>query len=175
MTGFAQNVRYNYDHSADFPKYKTYRWVEVDGAVQLDQLTEKQLTNAIDIELSKKGLIKIGGSDPDLLITYQAAINQVQQFNAFTGGFGPGWGYGPGWGRGWGYAGYGTSTVTVESTIIYAGSFGFDMYDAEQRKLVWRGEATKTIDTTAKSHKRQSNIEKGVAKLLKNYPPPTKE
>jgi Domain of unknown function (DUF4136) len=173
VPGFAQDVHYNYDRNSDFTKYKTYRWVEVDGAAHLDQLTDKQLTNAIDVELSKKGLVKIWGTDPDLLITYQAAIDQEQQFHAFTGGFGPGWGYGPGWGRGWGYAGYGTSTVTVQSTTIQVGSLGFDMYDAEQKKLVWRGEATKTIDIRAKPDKRQRSIEKGVAKLLKNYPPPT--
>jgi len=174
VAAVAQDVRYNYDHNADFAAYKTYRWVEVDGAIHLDQLTEKFLKNAVDVELSKKGLVRIMGSDPDLLISYQAAVNQAQVFNAFISGFGPGWGYGPGWGRGWGYAGS-PSTTPVQSTTIPAGSVGFDMYDANQRKLVWRGEATKTIDIKAKPEKRQRSIEKGVAKLLKDYPPATKK
>ena len=172
MAGFTQDVRYNYDHNANFSKYKSYRWVEIDGALHLDQLTDAQLKNAVDVELSRKGLVKIMGNDPDLLISYQAAINHEQQFNAFSGGFEPGWGYGPGWGRGWGYTNnYGASTITVQSTTIHAGSVGLDMYDADQKKLVWRGEATRTIDMRAKPDKRQSKIEKGVAKLLKNYPP----
>jgi hypothetical protein len=174
MASFAQEVHYNFDHNADFAKYKTYRWVEIDEAVRLDELTDKQLKNALDLELSKKGLIKIMGNDPDLLISYQAAVNHQQQFNAFSGGFGPRWGYGVGWGRGWGYTNDGTSTITVQSTVIHVGSLGFDMYDADQKQLVWRGEATKTIDTRAKPDQRQSKIEKGVAKLLKNYPPQTK-
>jgi len=174
MASFAQDVHYNYDHNVNFAKYKTYRWVEIDGATRLDQLTDTRLKNAFDVELSKKGLVKTMGNDPDLLISYQAAINHEQQFNAFTGGFEPGWGYGPGWGRGWGYASnYGTSAITVQSTTIHVGSVGFDMYDADQKRLVWRGEATKTIDMRAKLDKRQSKIEKGAAKLLKNYPPQT--
>jgi Domain of unknown function (DUF4136) len=172
----AQDVHYNYDHNANFARYKTYRWVEIDGAFRLDPLTDRQLQDALDIELSRKGLIKIMGNDPDLLISYQAAIDHERQFNAFSGGFGPGWGYGLGWGRGWGYAhNSGTSTITVQSTTIHVGSVGFDMYDADRKTLVWRGEATKTIDIRAKPDKRQRIIEKGVAKLLRNYPPPIKK
>ncbi len=174
MAGLAQDVHYNYDRNANFAKYKTYRWVEIDGAIRLDQLTDKQLQNALDIELSRKGLIKIMGNDPDLLVSYQAAIDHAQQFSAFSGGFGP-WGYGLGWGRGWGDANYGTSSITAPPTTIHLGSVGFDIYDADQKKLVWRGEATKTIDIRAKPDKRQKIIETGVAKLLRNYPPPIKK
>ena len=48
------------------------------------------------------------------------------------------------------------------------------MYDPAKKQLVWRGEATKTLDPKAKPDKRQKNITKGVAKLLKNYPPKVK-
>jgi len=48
------------------------------------------------------------------------------------------------------------------------------MYDASNKQLVWRGIATKTIDQKAKPDKRQKNLTKGVAKLLKNYPPKKK-
>jgi len=49
-----------------------------------------------------------------------------------------------------------------------------DLYDLGQKKLVWRGTATKTLDLKAKPEKRQKNISKGMAKLLKNFPPPKK-
>jgi hypothetical protein len=175
MPSYAQDVHYNYDHNVDFAKYKTYRWVEIDGAIRLDQLTDKLVKNSLDVELSKKSLIKTLGNEPDLLISYQAAVHNEQQFNSFSGGFGPGWTYGLGWGRGWGDVSYGASAITVQSTTIHVGSLGFDMYDANQRKLVWRGEATNTIDIKAKPDKRQSKIEKGVARLLKNYPPEGKK
>jgi hypothetical protein len=167
MAGYAQDVHYNYDRNADFAKYKTYRWVEIDGAIHLDALTDQQLKNAIDVELSRKGLIETKGNEPDLLICYQAATDHKEQFNTFTGGFGTGWGNGLGWGD----ANHRTSSIAVQPIIIHVGSLGFDMYDTDQKQLVWRGEATKTIDIRAKPDKRQTKIEMGVAKLLKNYPP----
>jgi hypothetical protein len=47
------------------------------------------------------------------------------------------------------------------------------MYDPSKKQLVWRGVASKTLDTKAKPDKRQKNLQKAAAKLLKNYPPKT--
>jgi hypothetical protein len=49
------------------------------------------------------------------------------------------------------------------------------MYDAAKRDLVWRGVASKTLDAKAKPGERQKNLNKAVAKLMKNYPPPMKK
>ena len=35
---FGQDVSYNFDQQADFTKYKTYKWVEVKGGEQMDEL-----------------------------------------------------------------------------------------------------------------------------------------
>jgi hypothetical protein len=44
----AQDVRYNFDKTADFSKYKTYKWVQIKDAPEIDQLTEQQLKQAIE-------------------------------------------------------------------------------------------------------------------------------
>jgi hypothetical protein len=62
-------------------------------------------------------------------------------------------------------------TTTVTSSTINVGSLNLDMYDVALRKQVWRGEATKTIDPPKDPAKLQKNINKAMAKLLKNYPP----
>jgi hypothetical protein len=49
------------------------------------------------------------------------------------------------------------------------------MYDSANKALVWRGVMSKTIDPKAKPDKQQKNLNKAVAKLLKNYPPPVKK
>jgi hypothetical protein len=49
------------------------------------------------------------------------------------------------------------------------------MYDSANHDLVWRGVASKTIDTNAKPDKQQKNLTKAVVKLLKNYPPRVKK
>jgi hypothetical protein len=164
---FAQDVRYNFAADQDFSKYKTYRWVDVKGADHVDQLAEQQLKTAIDEELAKKGLSRTENDKADLYVGYQVSLGQEKQFTSYD----TGWGYGAGWGR---YGGGGGMTTTTSSTI-HIGQLGLDMYDPEQKQLVWRGTASKTIDPKAKPEKREKNLRKAVAKLLKNYPPPPKK
>jgi hypothetical protein len=168
----AQDVRYDFDRDKDFSKYMTYRWVEIKGAQQPDELTSKQITAAIDSELAKKGLTKTDADTADLYIGYQTAIGTEKQFTSFN----TGWGYGPGWGSAWyGYGGMATTTTYGSTSTIYVGQLDLSIYDSVQKELVWRGTASKTLDPKAKPDKKQKNINKAVAKLLKNYPPkPTK-
>lgn len=166
----AQDVRYNFDQSADFSKYKTYKWVNIKNATQVDELTAKQITQTIDAELTKKGLTKTDSDNADLYLGYQTAIGTEKQLDVYN----TGWGYGPGWGPRWyGYGG-GMGTTTATTSTIYTGTLDLDMYDSAKKELVWRGEATKTLSQTSNPEKRQKNLAKGIAKLLKNYPPKKK-
>jgi|SRR5438874_859001 hypothetical protein len=167
--GFAQDVRYNFAADADFSKFKTYKWVQCKGAQQLNDIADQQLKTAVDGELVKKGLTRTEQDNADLFLCYQVALGEEKQFTSFD----TGWGYGPGWGGGWYGGGGGMSTTT--SSTIYKGQLDLDMYEAAAKKLVWRGTASKTIDPKAKPEKRQKNLQKGLAKLLKNYPPPPKK
>ena len=168
--GYAQDVRYNFAAGEDFAKYKTFKWVQIKDAEQLNQIADEQLKTAVAAELAKKGLTLTTNDDANLYIGYQVALGQEKQFTSFDSG----WGYGAGWGRGWyGYGGGGGTTTTTSSTI-HVGQLDLDMYDPAAKKLVWRGTASKTIDPKAKPEKRQKNLTKAVAKLLKNYPPPQK-
>jgi hypothetical protein len=162
---FAQDVRYNFDRDADFSKYKTYKWVDNKNAQRLDDLAERQFKTAMDAELAKKGLSKVDSDNADLYLSYQVALQQEKQYTSFDSG----WGYGRGW-RGWG----GTGISTGQTSTIHVGAVDVDMYDVAERQLVWEGMASKTIDPRAKPDKQQKNLEKAVAKLLKNYPPEKK-
>jgi len=159
----AQDVTFNFDQSADFSKYKTYKWVEIKDAAAPDQLTDQQIKSAIDAELTKKGLSKSDSDDANLYIGYQLGLSQEKQLNSFSTG-GAGWGYGARWGGG-------MQTTTATTSTINIGALVLDMYDPPAKQLVWRGKATKTIDANAKPDKRQKNLAKAVAKMLKNYPP----
>jgi Domain of unknown function (DUF4136) len=165
----AQDVRYDFDKEKDFSKYKTYRWVEIKGADQPDGLTSKQIQAAIDAELATKGLTKTDAETADLYIGYQTAIGQEKQFTSYN----TGWGYGPGWGGGW-YGGGGSTTTYGSTSTVYVGQLDLSMYDSANKQLVWRGVATKTLDPKAKPEKKQKNVTKAVAKLLKNFPPKPK-
>jgi hypothetical protein len=155
----AQDVTYNAMPGTDFSKFKTYKWVQVEGGMHPDQIVEQQILQAIDAQLASKGLTKTDDEKADLYIDYQVAVNQERQWNAYGGGMG------------WRMGG-GMSTAT--SSTINIGTLGLDMYDSAAKQLVWRGSATKTLDENPKPQKRQKNIDKAVTKLLKNYPPPMK-
>jgi Domain of unknown function (DUF4136) len=163
----AQDIHYNYQQGTDFSKYKTYKWVRVPGAQYPNQILDEQIRQAIDAQMSLKGLSRTEGDDPDLFVIYQAAVNQEKEWNAYSSG-GTMWGYG-GWG-GWG----GMQTTTVTSSTINVGTLNLDIYDVATKKQIWRGEATKSLKQNQKPEKLQKNLNKAMAKLLKNYPPPVK-
>jgi hypothetical protein len=166
---FAQDVRYNFDKSADFSKFKTYRWVDVKDAQKVNPLVEKQIRSSIDVQLAAKGLTKVESDPADLYIGYQAAVGQDKQFTSYSSG----WGYGGGWyGGGWyGGPGGGSSMTTGQTSTIYTGQLGVDIYDSANHTLVWRGVASKSLDPKAKPGKQEKNLNKAVTKLFKNYPP----
>jgi len=167
---YAQDVRYNFDKQADFASFKTYKWVVLNGAPPLSDLVDRQIKEALDVELAKKGLSKVDNDSADLYIGYQSAISTEKEFSSYSAG----WGYGPGWyGGGW----YGPSggMVSGQTSTIYVGQLSVDMYASKPHSLIWRGVASKTIDQKAKPEKQQKNLTKAVAKLLKNYPPPVKK
>lgn len=166
-TAGAQDIRYNFDKSADFSRFKSYKWVDLKGASRLNDLAERQVKAAVDAELAKKGLTRIDTDNADLYIGYQAGIGQEKQFTSFSSD----WGYGGGWYRGGWYGGHGMSTTTGQTSTIYTGQLALDMYDSSNHTIVWRGVASKTINPKAKPDKQQKNLNKAVAKLLKKYPP----
>ena len=169
-TAFAQDVRYNFDREVNFGAFKTYRWVSLKGGdAPHNNLVDGQIKAAVDAELAKKGLTRSDADTADLYIGYQTAVSTEKQYTSFD----TGWGYGPGWGGGW-YGGGGGTTMGTTSTI-YIGQLALDMYVPAEKKLVWRGSATKTIDTRANPEKQQKNLTKAMAKLLKNFPPPVKK
>jgi hypothetical protein len=172
-SALSQDVRYNFDKTADFSKYKTYKWVPIKDAQQLSDLVDKQIKDAFDAELATKGLTKVDTDDANLYIGYQAAVGTEKQFTSYN----TGWGYGPGWyGGGWyGARGMNSSTTYGSTSTIYIGQLAIDMYDSAAKDLVWRGSASKTIDPKAKPEKQQKNLAKAVKKLLKNYPPEVKQ
>lgn len=168
---FCQDVRYNFDKDTDFSKFKTYKWVAIKDAAQVDAITDKQIKSAMDAQLASKGLIKVDGDNATVLVGYQTAIGTEKQFTSYNSN----WGYGPGWYRGGWYASPGGGMTTGQTSTIYTGQLVVDMYDSANHDLVWRGVASKTLDPNGKPDKREKNLGKAVAKLMKNYPPTAKK
>lgn len=175
----AQDVRYNFMAGTDFSKYKTYKWVRIPKAEYPNQILDEQIMQSIDAQLALKGLTKTESDNPDLYVGYQAAVTQEQQWNSYSSDMGGGWGYGRwgGWGGYGGYGGYGggTSTTTTTSSTINIGTINLDIYDVASKNQIWRGAASKTLGSGKDPKKVQKNLNKAMAKMLKNYPPPVKK
>ena len=158
----AQDVTVNYLPATDFSKYKTYMWVEIQGAEKPDQIIDTQIKQAIDKALTAGGLTKVTGDTADLYVAYQMAITQERQWNTYNMGGPYAWRYGGG-------------TGTATSSTIQIGTVALDMFDPAAKELVWKGQASKTLSNEKDPAKRQKNIDKAMAKLLKNFPPKPKK
>lgn len=156
--GVSQDVRYNYAEGTDFSKYKTYKWAVTGESNHPDPLTDNQIQQAIDSQLALKGLTKSDGDNADMYVAYEAAMSEEKQWNA-TGMGGP-----VRWGR----------MGTASSSTIQIGTLVVTLYDAAAKQVVWRGDATKTLNPSKDPQKNHERLQKAVAKLMKKYPPPVK-
>jgi hypothetical protein len=145
-SGLSQNVDFRFDKSADFSKFKTYKWwVTPKKGAPIDNLTDEQIKATVDAALAQKGLNKVDTDTADLLIDYQTR-EQITE-NA-------------------------PRVADQQVETVYEGDLAIDMYTPANHNLVWRGVASKALDPNAKPEKRQKNLTKAVAKLMANYPPP---
>ena len=140
-------------------KFKTYKWVSLEGAVPPQGLTDEQIKAAFDAALAKKGLTKVESETTDLFVAYQFGIRSEQEFASFGKDLGFVIGVPLG------------GTLSEDESIIHKGELALDIYETSKRRRTWRGVAEKTIDADAKPKTRQNNLAKTVKKLLKNYPP----
>jgi hypothetical protein len=154
----AQDVKSNSMPGTDFSKYHTYKWVAIEGASHPNQIVDAEIKQAVDSQLTTKGLTKTDGDKADLYVGYQTAVDQQKQWN----------GYGMGGGVRWG------GMATATSSTIDVGTLVLDMYDPATKQLVWTGSASKTMNPSSNQEKNQKNLDKAMAKLLKSYPPKQK-
>ena len=156
-SALSQDVVFHFDDTADFSKFKTYKWITLEKVAPIDKLTDEQISASLDAALARKGLTKVGGETADLLIGFQTTEREEEELP----GFDPDTGL---------RTDFGVSSNS--SWTIYKGQLVVSMFDAANRKVIWRGVASKTLDPKANANKRQKSLNKAVAKLMKNYPPP---
>ncbi len=161
----AQKVATNYDTTVDFMKYKTYKWVNIQGVQYPNQLQDMQIRKAIDSTLSTKGFTKVDTDDANVYVGYQLSLSQQKEWNSYNTG-GGGWGWG-------GMGGMGTTTTTSQN--IEVGTLAVDLYDPGMKQLVWQSTATKQLNPGTDQAKMQKNLQNAVDKMFKKYPPQAKK
>jgi hypothetical protein len=162
----AQKTTYDFDKTAPFATFRTYAMKT--GTPTGKELIDKRLVAAIETQLAAKGFVR-NENAPDVFVVFHVAFDEQQDISSYSTGPMYG-GYGWGWGGGWG-----STTTYVRVREILVGTLAVDIIDARKQEIAWRGLGTKEIDTNAKPEKRDSNINKAVEKIFKNYPPKVKK
>jgi hypothetical protein len=153
----ANDVTTDYDHKVDFGRYHTYSWIGVRAG---NSLWQDRIMAAIDNDLAAKGWTKVA-SGGDAAVSAFGRTREQDTLRTFYDTF-PGWGW-SGWGGGT------ATTYTDRSTI---GALTVDIFDANSKRLIWRGMATDTLSD--KPEKNREKLEKAVEDMFKKFPPPEK-
>jgi hypothetical protein len=155
--GLAQSTTFNFMPGTNFAQFHTFKWVVISGGIHPDQIVDQEIKQAVVSQLTGKGLTQTDADNADLYVGYQVAVDQEKQWNAFGMG-------------GFRFGGMGSAT----SSTINNGTLVVDIYDAANKQLIWTGRASKTLSPSSNQQKNMENLNKAVAKMMKNYPPPAK-
>jgi len=149
----AADVKTDYDRNTNFAQYKTYSWERVQTR---DPLMVDRIKSAVNGSLAAKGLTEVPTGGDLSIVAIEVTHNQ-QTLDTFYNNFGGGRRFG----------GFGDATTTTETYRV--GTLVVDLSDPATKKLVWRGSASDTLSD--KSEKNIDNLDKGVVKMFKKFPP----
>jgi hypothetical protein len=149
---FSREVRVDYDHHANFERYRTYSWAKVETP---NSLWDERVKEAIDRALLSKGWTPVpdGG---DISIVAVGTTKEKRTLRTFYDGF-----------DGWLWGGFADAT-TYEDTYE-VGTLIVDMFDTRTKKLIWRGSASDVV--SSKPDKNIKELEKAVDKMFAHFPP----
>src|SRR6201984_100954 len=124
--GFAQHVRTDFDHQANFGQYKTYSWKEIKPGASL---WDSRIKNAVNAQLEAHGLAQVADGGDISIVAIKTSQTQ-RTLQTFYDGFGGG--------RRWrGFGGFGESTTTVDTYKV--GTLVVDLFEGKTKNQVWRG------------------------------------
>jgi len=158
-------VRVDYDHRAQFSKYKTFMWLEKPETD--DPFMESRIVNAVNGQLLKKGLEPVS-ANADLCIKVTSSVEEIQTLNTFYSGGGfNNWGWGPGWGWGGGWGGPSWATTYVDTSL--EATTVVDLIDRATGKQIWRGVGKGHISD--KPEKATKKTVERIREMFEDFPP----
>ncbi len=150
----AQKVTTDFDHNANFSKYKTYVWVK--NPQTSDPFMSQRIMDDVNAQLQAKGWQLTNDRDhADAGVSANVTTRERRTLDRFYGG-------GP-----WGYRWGGPVSTTVYTYDV--GTLIVDVFDAGTKQPVWRGIAAQTLSD--KADKNTKKLNKAVEKMFKGFPP----
>jgi hypothetical protein len=151
-SALAQDVKTDYDHHANFSQYHTYYWEKVKTT---DPLWQSRVQDAVDHALQAKGWQRVDNGG-DVAVTAVGSTHNEREYQTFYDGLG-----------GWRWGGFGETTTQVENYPV--GSLVLDLYDAHNKRLIWRAVSSDTLSNN--TEKNEKKLDKAVDKMLDHFPP----
>jgi Domain of unknown function (DUF4136) len=153
----ADKVRSDFDHSVNFSQFRTFKWIR--QPVTNEPFAAERIMKAVNLQLTARGLREVTeGARADLAIGANLASEEKHTWETYYSG--SGWDWGPGW------------TTTVEKTYE-VGTLTVDVFDADNKKIVWQGISVDTIPS--KAEKRIKDRDKQIEKMFRGFPPIIRE
>lgn len=164
----SDNIRSDYDPTADFSRYETFGFFPDAGPEQTNYQSffSRYMIAAITREMQARGY-KIS-EDPDILINFNANLREKTDVRTTpaTPMYGGYYGYRGGFYDPWMGYGYGQETHVSQYT---EGTFNIDLVDARKKKLVWEAVAVGRVTEKA-LEELEERVNAGVAKAFAKYP-----
>ncbi|HXC18134.1 MAG TPA: DUF4136 domain-containing protein [Holophagaceae bacterium] len=167
LTGCASSVRYDYDVSQDFSRYKTFdlyapgkRGKNKGGD---DPLMDTRIRMAVAAELQGKGFSREEVADPDFLVACYPVFHTRHYRTTTRVGFGGG-----GWYRPWGYR---VGTSFSQTHAYREGSLIIEIVDARTNQLVWQGADEGVLTGLDDPEKANDAVASAVKDTLAKFPP----
>lgn len=165
------SVSSDYDTSANFASWRTYRWEKVADTGSGDLLASnpivyRRVVSAVDRELAAKGFIFREKGPVDFTVSARAVVRELVWYEPAPVGWHLGYYRGRRmWYRGWWGEPWPTPVYYREGALL------LDITDVSGREIAWRGAVSGLVDDYPTPERMQEAIDKAVRKLLAGFPP----
>ena len=167
-----QQVTTDYAPATSFSQFKTFALVSSPDTAAAQQLLDQRVRNAVQAQLTTKGLTPADRQNADLYVGYGMVDKTHRQVYTYNDG----WGWGGGWG--WRYYRWGVAwPMTVQRRVeTYTdGTVVVNLVDAKTKKVVWEGEVPDVVNLPVDNPVRATKeVDAAVTKLFTKYPPQTR-
>lgn len=178
LTACASTFKATHDHDVNhnFSNYQTFAWISENpmkvgqGVSTINPLLEPRIMSALETALGAKGyqLVREAPS-ADFVVSFTVGSRdeiKVDSYPSMSMGYGMGY---PGhWG--WGSAYYGFSATETSVRQYTKGMLAVDVFDVKDRRPVWHGVASKTINESDREEMDET-IKAAVDAIVAGFPP----
>lgn len=174
----ATTFKATYDHDVDhdFSNYHTFAWLSKNPMKVSQSITtpnpllEPRIMSALEKALVAKGYKWVADrKSADFVISFTVGSREEIKVDSYPSmSAGVGMGYPRHWGWGGAYYGYATTETSVRQYT--KGILAVDIFDVKDRRPVWHGVASKTVNESDRENMDET-IKAAVDAILAGFPP----